>query len=404
MPFAYECMRTVYRLDGFFCNASYHYHFDWEELKGKQIIFLADHASRISYSYSLAGCKGFRFNVLVGYQNLFQKLLFHWESKLGIIPKKTFVADLKSVRDMFRVLQLGGSIAVFPEGVQSCSGSESEINQAIASFLKKAELPVVLCKSCGAYLSYPRYSRKRRIGKQEYHYDILFTPEELKDLAAEDVYDKLVESMKYNDFEWNRKHLYHYRMRNPFDHLADGITGILYRCPCCHKEFELYTEKDHILCRNCGNDIVLDDTYMFRKASEKTVLPYADLNDWVTDQKTALTSEVKDPEFCEEYECVVRSVHDEKLSFRPFFVCGEGHVRIDPKGFHYTGTYKGRDADLFIDIKELPTVYFDSGHSNDLFYQDEFYCFYPKECPDRVSKISFEIEALHKLAKEKEGR
>lgn len=163
-PFAYECLRAVYRLDGLFCNASYHYHFDVKELKGKQIIFLADHASRISYSYSLAGFKGFRFNVVTGYQNLFNRLLFQWECDLGIIPKKTAATDIKCVRDIFRVLKLGGNIAVFPEGVQSCSGSESEINKSIASFLKKAKLPVVLCKSYGAYLSYPRYNKKRRIG------------------------------------------------------------------------------------------------------------------------------------------------------------------------------------------------------------------------------------------------
>ena len=402
-PFAYEFMRTLYRLDGLFCNASYHFHFDRKELKGKQIIFLADHASRISYSYSLAGFQGFRFNILVGYQNLFNRLFYKLECDLGIIPKRTAVIDIKAVRDMFRVLKLGGSLAVFPEGVQSCSGSESEINKAIASFLKKAELPVVLCKSYGAYLSYPRYNRKRRIGKQEYHYEILFTPEELKVLSAEEIYDKLVGSMKYNDFDWNRKHLYKYRMRNPFDHLADGITGLLYRCPCCKKEFELYTSKNHIICRNCGNDIVLDDTYMFQKSSEKTVLPYADPHDWVMDQKTVIASEVRNPEFYEEYECVVGSVHDDKLSFRPFYFCGEGRVRIDKKGFHYSGTYKGRDVDLFIDSKELPTAYFDSGHSNDLFYKDEFYCFYPKELPDRVSKFSFEIEALYKIAIEIEG-
>ncbi len=402
-PFAYECMRMVYRLDGLFCNASFHFHFNQEELNGKQIIFLADHASRISYSYSLAGFKGFRFNILVSYQNLFHRLLFQLECDLGIIPKRTFVTDIKSVRDMLRVLKLGGNIAVFPEGVQSCAGSESEINKAIASFLKRAQLPVVLCKSYGAYLSYPRYNRKRRLGKQEYHYYVLFTPEELKNLDAGRVYDKLVESIKYNDFEWNRKHLYKYRMRNPLDHLADGITGVLYRCPCCHREFELYTSGNHILCRNCGNDIVLDNTYMFQKSSEKTVLPYADLDDWVADQKTAVLSEVRNPEFYEEYECIVRSVHDDKLSFRPFYVCGEGCARIDKEGFHYTGTYKGRGVDLFIGIEELPAVYFDSGHSNDLFYKDEFYCFYPKELPDRVSKFSFEIEALHMLAKEKDS-
>lgn len=398
-PFAYEALRAIYILDGLFCNASYHFHFDKDALKDKQIIFLADHASRISYSYSLAGFKGFRFNVLVGYQNLFNPFLFKWECDLGIIPKKTFTSDLKSVRDMLRVLELGGNLAIFPEGVQSCDGRESNINMSIATLLKKAQLPVVLCKSYGAYLSYPRYNKKRRLGRQEYHYDMLFTPDEIKSLSAEEIYGKLAKKIAYNDFEWNAEHQYKYRMRSPFAHLADGITNILYRCPCCHKEFELYTKKNHIICKNCGNDIVLDNTYMFRKSSKDTVLPYSNLSEWIADQKAVLKAEVSSPDFCEEYECTTKSVHDDKLSLSPFYACGEGRVRIDKTGLSYIGTYKGQDLDLFIDIKELPYLYFDCGHSNDLFYKNEFYCFYPKKLPARVAKFSFEIEALYKQMK-----
>jgi 1-acyl-sn-glycerol-3-phosphate acyltransferase len=80
---------------------------------------------------------------------------------------------------MVSVLKRGGALGLFPEGIQSTSGSTHPINPATTKFIKKSKANVVVCTTKGAYLATNRYCPERKKGYIGIEYSLLFTPSEL---------------------------------------------------------------------------------------------------------------------------------------------------------------------------------------------------------------------------------
>ena len=107
------------------------------------------------------------------------------------------------VKHMLGVLKRNGAIGLFPEGIQSTSGSTHPINPATTSFIKRSKANIVVCTSRGAYLATNRYSSDRKKGYIGIRYSLLFTPEMLEELTEEQIYQLLLEKISYNDFAFN---------------------------------------------------------------------------------------------------------------------------------------------------------------------------------------------------------
>ncbi len=376
-------------------DVSYEYAFDTEEMKNKQVILLADHATRDAYKYVVYGYPFANPNIVVGYQNIFIKGLFKLLLKAGIIPKRLYQTDLKAITDMLRVLKLGGSLCLFPEGIQSASGSTHPIYAGTASLLKKAGVTVVLCKSYGSYLVKPRYKRTENEGHQEFRYEILFTPQELSYMSVDEIYEKMLERFKYNDFEWNKKSRCKYKGPKG-EPLAKGIEYILYRCPKCKSEFNIVTEGDDIVCRHCGNTVTLNEYYDLIPKSENDYMPYSSVDEWFKHQRKIVGEEVKNP-FCYEYECEIYDVHHDKLSFHPYYSCGEGKIKITNDKILYKGTRHSEYVELTFEVKNSPSFVFTPNQDNDIYCHDEFYSFRPKTDKVKVVKYMLLVEEAHRL-------
>ncbi len=379
-------------------DVSYKYSFDTEKMKGKQVILLADHATKNAYKYVLYGYPFVKPNVVIGYQNIFVKGLFKLLLNGGIIPKKLYQADQKSVADMLRVLSMGGSLCIFPEGIQSSSGSTHPIFTGTAKLLKKAGVPVVLCKSFGAYMVRPRYKREDNSGHQEFHYEILFSEKDLQELSVEEIYQKLLERFRYNDFEWNKTARCKYNGKKG-EPLAKGIETILYRCPKCGSEFTLKTEGEEIICEKCSNTVVMNESYDISPKTEGDYLPYSSIDEWYKDQRKAVQEEIKNP-FCYEYECEAVDLHTDKICSEPFYKCGDGVITLTNEYIKYKGTRHGEEVDLTFDVKGIPSYIFTPGKENDFYYNNFYYCFRPKQNKNMVVKYMLLIEEANRLTNE----
>ncbi len=378
-------------------DVGYEYSFDTSQTYGKQVILIADHATKDAYKYVLHGYPFIDPNVVIGYQNIFIKGLFGLLLKGGIIPKKLYTADQKSVTEMLRVLKMGGSLCIFPEGIQSSSGSTHPIFSGTAKMLKLAGVPVVLCKSYGSYLVSPRYKHRmpKNNGRQEFHYQILFTERDLKALSVDEIDARLLQAFRYNDFEWNKVAMNKYTP--PKNHtLAEGLENILYRCPKCGGEFTLKTVGEHILCESCGNDIALDEYYRISPATEKDYLPYSSIDDWYKHQRKLVGEEVKG-EFLYRYECEAFDVHTEKLHSDSFYPCGEGVITITNEKISYEGTRHNREVNIDFDVKAIPSFVFTPNQDNDFYYEDVYYSFRPKTDRKKVVKYMLLVEEAHRL-------
>lgn len=384
----YAVLKVLYRFKRVF-------HFDPKEMKGKQVVLISDHSSWTEFWFAVSGYRFVRFSCIVGYHQMFRKFLFWLMLMMGCIPKRHFEKDLRPVRQMMRVANHGGSLAFFPEGTFSFAGTAQPVNPGTVGLLKGLGLTVVLCKSYGAFCSRPSYKRHTvSRNYQEYHYEILFTPEELKEKTPEELSKKLTERFAYNDFAWNREYRFAYRDREP---LIRDAELLLYRCPQCGAEYEMHTEGDAIVCARCGNRITMDEYYALHPATPDSVCPYTDIGEWFIDQRRYAREEVSDPAFSISYPCQMFSLHTDKTRLRPFYPCGEGTVTICRDELCYVGTRHGEAVELHFSLRDIPSFRCEFGKGNTFYYQNDFFILRPTDDPRKAIKYMLLAEEINSL-------
>ena len=374
-------------------HPEYSYDFDRKDIEGKQILVLAAHPSFNEFYYVLKGMPWRRFNAVIGYHQIFRKGLFNIFLKLGVIPKKHYEKDLSAVRQMLRAADKGLDILLFPEGVFSIGGFNHPINPGTISLVKKVGATVVLCKSRGSYCAHPTWKTSTAQGRQEFHFEILFTEEEVKNYSKEELYDKLLENFRYNDLDWN------YEEHNAYEwhgKQAEGLEKIAYRCPKCGRELTQTTDGDEIRCTACGNRIRMDEFLMLHPADDDSICPYRHPGEWVLDERVKVREEIQDPDFSVTYDCEMMDMHIDKTHHNPYYVCGSGTITIDREKIRYVGTDHGEDVDLSFEITKLPSFKYEQLCRNVFYYGSKYYSFRPLE--DKALKYMMIVEEIHNLS------
>ncbi len=271
-------------------KVNFHYGFDLKSLENKPKILLSTHASRLEFVYAINGFKEKNLNIVCGYQNVMKKYIYTLLKHLGIIAKYLYQPDFACTKNMLAVLNRGGNLALFPEGIQSLSGSTHPINPATCKFLKRSGATIVVCKSEGAYLCQNRFSKDIKKGKIDVYYDIVFTPEELQNLTEDQIYDKLIKNFSYNEFKLNKVRHERYVGKLPN---ADGLDKIIYKCPHCQKEFSFEVVGDTMTCKDCGYAISVDEYYdLHVKSNHK--LYFDNIDDWFKWQRKTVQQKMGD--------------------------------------------------------------------------------------------------------------
>ena len=374
-------------------KAKYVYHDDFKQFKNKPLILIGDHCSRDNFYYMIYGWKFTNPNVVVGYQNVFVKGLFKILLKAQVILKSLYETDLNAVRNMMSVIKEGGTICLFPEGIQSTSGSTHPMNPATLKFLKKMKVPVILCKSYGSYLLRPRYKNEVSKGHHEYHYQILFTPEELEQLSVEELYDKYLKEFSYNDLIWNETHHYKYKGKTP---TINGLEKIIYRCPKCLSEFQMEIKDSRMKCKCCGNEIEMDDEYQIHPVGD-SYLPYRNIDEWFKDQRKEVVKELKEGDINITYECDLIDIYTKKLKSDPYYIAGHGFMTIKKDGLKYVGTRNGEEVEYNYNIASTPSFPFTPGKDNDLYFANKYNGFRPVKDNIKVVKYMLYVEEAHNL-------
>lgn len=366
-------------------GVEYYYHFDIEEMKGKQVVMIADHATWDSYIYVVSGYPFVRLNTVVGYHHVFKRFLYGLLTKVfQVIPKKNYQNDMLSMKQMLGVVKNGGSLLVFPEGTQSKSGSNVALTPSTAGFLKKLGKPVVLCKSFGSYLAHPLWKDNIAKGRQEFHYEVLFTPEQLKALDKDAIYDKMLERFRYNDFEWNKEKRYKYETD------AEGMEKIVFTCPNCGEKFTLKTSKDSISCTACGASYKVNEFVEFEGA------PYRNIDEWLKDERRMIREEIKDPDFKIVYDAELYALK-EQLSSEPYQKTGEARITIDARGISFDSLDRQKADARLLELEHIPSILATPGKFNLVYYKNELIKIVPKGNKNICIRNMIAVEELHAL-------
>lgn len=197
-----------------------------------------------------------------------------WVSKLikwlvEPIPFRKSTSDLNAVKNCLRVVREGGSIAMFPEGNRTYSGTTEYMKPGVVSLVRATKLPLILYRIEGGYGVHPRWSDTVRRGKMRSHVSRLIQPEEYMKMSNEELLGVIQQEL-YVDERMDTTCFY--GKKN-----AEYLDRVMYYCPYCGLS-ELDSRKDIVSCKKCGMQV----RYMQNKRLEGVgfTFPYPYVKEW----------------------------------------------------------------------------------------------------------------------------
>ncbi|MBK8806383.1 MAG: 1-acyl-sn-glycerol-3-phosphate acyltransferase [Bacteroidales bacterium] len=219
--------------------------------KDGPFIVIANHANRgepfligrniktpINYMANVDGVKGAN--------KLFSSGLGCFNIKKGRPDTQAFVKAMDLLRN-------GYTVGIFVEGDRSWIGKTKDFSTATASLAKKMNVPILMARFSGSYMSRPRWSEIPRVGKIFLEFDRIDV-EEVQRLSKEELQLRMFNYINNDDFTDERVKKIVYKGKD----FAVGIENLLWKCPSCNSEDTLKGTKNEIVCKSCKTTFAID--------------------------------------------------------------------------------------------------------------------------------------------------
>ena len=373
-------------------NAHFTYKDDVSKYRGQSYVVVSNHASRMDYVFTAPAFLPDTFNFVVGYNEFFRSHRAMILRLMQVVPKKNFVHQPYAIRQIIKIIRSGGRIIILPEGMSSISGANQPCALGSGHLLKSLGVPVLYTKIAGGYLTAPKYNLTDRIGRVDIEAGVLFTPEQLKAMTADEIQLALDEKLYHDDYEWNKT------ARVKFDgkgRMAENMHQLLFWCPKCGGELTMESHGDTIRCKKCGNGGHLNEYYDLIPDGD-SVLPETP-RVWFDMQREHVRSMVRKEGFTltEHVKIGELPKHSYLKNQATSEIVGEGELTLDAEGLHFDGVRNGSAYSFFVPIKQLPTY----GMCTDVsrfytFVDGEFTEFYPER--DSAELWMMATEEMHR--------
>lgn len=352
-----------------------------KELKPPYIV-LSSHPSKPDFVYACMSIEPVAPNIVANRYYFNIPILYKQFAKLGVIPKKLFTADAQSIKDMMKVIKNDGVVVMMPEGRLSIDGTNKEMPKGLGKLIKKLNVPVVLTLPHGAYLTGAKWMKTKRRGRIDVENKLLFTPEQLAEMSPDQIDEHIVESIKYDDFEWNKTAQVSYKGKN----LLKGIEGILYMCPHCHKEFGLVGHHNKITCKHCGAVTHMDNRYNFVNPPSESI---QNIRDWYNYQVNVERQKIQNSDILLKTEVKTKTFNDYGKGFRSL---GKGICTLTSAGL----TFEAKDGQTtHLPSHDMPTLLFGCGEDFETYIDGKFYYFIPTKNKNQCVKWGICAELIH---------
>ena len=369
---------------------------DMNKYKGKQFILVGNHASRADYIFATLAVGGAHpLNFVVGHNEFYRshlKLIFNIANA---IPKKNFVPDMTAMKGIASVIKQGGNICIFPEGMSSISGAQQPVALGSGKLIKHYNLPVLMIKISGGYLTNTKFCMNERPGKVEVELTELLNEEQISKLTSEEIDSLLDCELYHDDYEWNLDKQVKFDCGgNPEYH----IEQLLYKCPHCLSDYTMKGENGKIACSKCGFEVNIDEKYNLT-AQNGLKHPKTPV-DWFNWERRLEAKAIKDDNFFLKERVALGGLPDYKYlgKTETSLPLGEGMLTLTREGLSYEGTKNGVPFNFFIESKNLPTYGMCTDAS--IFYtfahNGEYYEFMPLESKTAIKWLLC-TEEIHRL-------
>ena len=355
---------------------TYTYHTDPRTYDGPYIV-VSNHASRVDYVYTGLPFLPHRLNYVAGYNEFFRSHLSFIFKIAQAIPKRNFTPDVHTIKEVKRIINSGGHVCFMPEGMSSISGGNQPCALGGGKLLKNLGVTVYYTKIRGGYLTNTKHCLDERPGRVEVTVDRLFTPEQLKEMTAEEIQDTLNRELYHDDYLWNRDARVAYKGKGE---MAKNLGDMLYYCPKCGAEYTMKGEGDVIRCTECGNGATVNEYYDLIPLDESCVIPET-IHHWYKLERQRAKERVADPDFAISQKVKLGTLPKYKLlkNQATSIITGEGTLSLSRDGLCYEGTKEGQPFSFRLPTSSVPTY----GMCTDItrfytFYEGEFLEFFPE--------------------------
>ena len=197
--------------------------------------------------------------------------------KLGVIPKKKGMVDLKSNIAMFNSAQAGESLLFFPEGNRSYADFKYYISDKIGKLIKSLGATLIIFNLHGGFGKYPRWGKKKLKRKGRFYGYIkeIYKYDEYKDMTDQEVSDIVINGIRKLDCESGDT--YKCKAR------AEYLERMYFVCPKCGAVHKLRSEGNYLYCDACG--LKVEYTEDLHLTSDAPEFKFTTLFEWYEYQK-----------------------------------------------------------------------------------------------------------------------
>ena len=312
---------------------------------------------------------------------------------IGGMPKRKFTHDIVTAKHILRYLKTQKhSCTLYPEARFEFAGINERLDEALGKMCKHANVPVVMCMANGNFLNSPQWSKHpyRNI-RQEAHMYVLLTPEEMKNMTADEVQAKIEKAFEKDEYKWQVEKNYHIKCKER----AKGIHRILYKCPACNAEFKTKSAGIHLWCEACGAKWEMDT--LSRLHGVNTEAGFSHVPDWYRWEREEVRKEVRNGTYHFEDDVRVEDYYSTKVGF---LNVGEAHVVHDENGFTFNGVVDGEPFTLNKPLASMYSVhveydFLERGDAFDIATDKTTYFMFLKTAENYLTKMHFAQEELY---------
>lgn len=351
-------------------------------------IILANHVNNLDPFFITSYIKQPVYFVTSDEQFRYPLRKFLLRNLVGAIPKKKFVSDINTVKDIIKVIKNKGIVGIFPEGQRSWEGETKEIIFSTAKLVKKIGVPVVTVQLKGALLAHPRWSNTNRKGKVELDYTFILSSKQIKEMSIEEIQTCLQKSLYHNEYQYQQEKMNTYKAAK----LAENLELFLFTCPKCHTIGSLKSENNKFFCENCGYSVTVNEYGFFDKVNN--TLFFKNPGEWDKWQLTHLQGICKTAVSSEDN---IDIISDNNVSlyvstkFKPLEKLTYGNIILNKDNLAISDTSK--EVKLF-KLSEISGVSIQYKNELEFYYDEKLYRFKFDDITISAHKWSSAIEFL----------
>lgn len=354
-----------------------------------------NHLSRLDHLYTMKAAYPTRYNMVAGYSEFFRSHLYLVFILNRILPKKVFTQDFGGMRAMHSIIKQNGVVAFAPEGMSSIYGTNQPVVPGTGKFLKHYGIPVYFLKMRGQYLTSTKHFLEIRKGRTEAELSLLYTPDQLNEMTAEEIESDINLKFRHDEFAWTKERNIRWKMHG---RSCEHLHEICFRCPKCGEDLTMYGIGNEIRCRSCGNGAVMDDGYAFVPFNDGCVIPDSP-SKWVETERAEIIEEIRsdpDYEFSENVKIGKLPEYSLLKKKKTSEICGEGTITWNHDGIRYRGTKDGEAWEFRLGYDTIYSlVIMTSTERFALYVGEQFIEFYPER--PSVGKALLITEEMHRM-------